>query len=201
MMAQPSVRRRAMADKDQSQVWSAVRSANGDMAKSAPMVAGTLGSTTSYATVMDSRAVQKEVDSVAAPVQHSYEALIRELRDRNAVGVVVAVNGQIIWADIFANTKLLEKYWQKLVRSYATEAMATARYGGNADVKSAEAFLQHMDGLREVVETEPGVYRHAEIIGSGYKVFELTSLLSKSSFDVHTAKMVDAGPMPMGMRE
>jgi hypothetical protein len=56
-----------------------------------------------------------------------------------------------------------------------------------------------MDGLREVVETEPGVYRHAEITGSGYKVFELTSLLSKSSFDVHTAKMADSTPVPAQM--
>src|SRR5438270_9321991 len=86
MMAQPSVRRGAMAAKDQAQVWSAVRGANADMAAAAPAVAGALGSTTSYATVMESRAVQKEVDRVAAPFQHSYDALIRELRDRNAVG-------------------------------------------------------------------------------------------------------------------
>ncbi len=194
MMAQPSVRRRAMADKDQSQVWSEVRSANGSVAAAAPAATHALGSTTSYATVMENSDVKKQVDNIAAPLQHSYEGLMRELRNRNAVGVVVAVNGRIIWADIFANTKLLEKYWPKLVRSYATEAMVNARYSGNVDIQAAEEFLQNMNGRREVVETEPGVYRHTEIIGSGYKVFELTSLLSKTSFDVHTAKMVDAGP-------
>ncbi len=199
-MAQPSVRRRAMGDKDQSQVWSEVRNSSAAMAKAAPALGDMLSSTTSYATVMDNRDVMKEVDTVAAPVQHSYDSLIRELRDRNAVGVVVAVNGRIIWADMFANTKLLEKYWPKLVRSYAAEAIVSAHYPGKADAKSAEEFLQQMGGRREVVETEPGVYRHTEIIGSGYKVFELTSLLSKSSFDVHTAKMVEAEATPMEQR-
>ena len=196
MMAQPSVRRRAMADKDQSKVWSEVRGASAGMATAAPAAGEALQSTTSYATVMENRTVQKQVESVASPIQHSYETLIRDLRERNAVGVVVAVNGRIIWADIFANTRLLEKYWQKLVRSYATEAIVTASDGGEVDIKSAAAFLQQMNGRREVVETEPGVYRHAEITGLGYKVFELTSLMSKNSFSVHTAKMVDAGPVP-----
>jgi hypothetical protein len=197
LMAQPSVRRRAMADKDQSQVWSEVRGSSAKMAAAAPMAGGNLQSTPSYATVMENKEVMKNVDSVAAPVQHSYEGLIRDLRERNAVGVVVAVNGHIIWADIFANTKLLEKYWQKLVRSYATEAVVTAGYSGKVDVRAAEEFLQQLDGRREVVETEPGVFKHAEIIGAGYRVFELTSLLSKSEFSVHTAKMADAGPAPM----
>jgi len=49
---------------------------------------------------------------------------MKQLRDRNAVGVVVAVNGELIWADVFASTELLQKYWPKLVRSYA-EAMVT----------------------------------------------------------------------------
>ena len=62
---------------------------------------------------------------MAEPIQRSYQSLIHELRDKNAVGVVVAVKGEIIWADVFASTNLLEKYWPKLVRSYAAEAIVT----------------------------------------------------------------------------
>ena len=62
-------------------------------------------------------------------MQQSYTQLIHQLRDRNAVGVVVAVNGEIIWADIFASPSLLEKYWPKLVRSYAAEAMVERANG------------------------------------------------------------------------
>ena len=53
----------------------------------------------------------EEVDSVAEPVQRNYESVIRQLRERNAVGVVVAVNGEVVWADLFASTQLLQKYW------------------------------------------------------------------------------------------
>jgi len=62
---------------------------------------------------------------------------------------VVAVNGRIIWADIFASTELLEKYWPKLVRSYASEAVVTRAKGGEASLAQAEAFLGDMEGRRE----------------------------------------------------
>jgi len=50
---------------------------------------------------------------------------MRELRERNAVGVVVAVDGRLIWADLFASTALLEKYWPKLIRSYAAGSLTS----------------------------------------------------------------------------
>ena len=71
-----------------------------------------VGGTTSYARVMENGAVKQQVDTVAEPIERSYQNVIHELRDRNAVGVVVAVNGEIIWADIFASTELLEKTGQ-----------------------------------------------------------------------------------------
>ena len=72
---------------------------------------------------MANEEVKHRVDAVAVPIEQSYLGLMRELRERNAVGVVVAVNGRMIWADIFASTALLEKYWPKLIRSYAAEAL------------------------------------------------------------------------------
>ena len=84
---------------------------------------------------------------------------------------------------MFASTALLEKYWPKLIRSYAAEAMTArgARYPDvkwrQADAKSAQAFLEHFEGRRESVESEPGVYRHTEIHGDGFTAFELSSLL------------------------
>jgi hypothetical protein len=117
--------------------------------------------------------------------------VIKQLRDRNAVGVVVAMNGQIIWADIFASTNLLEKYWPKLIRSYAAEAVVTKAKGAEVGTKAAQEFLAEMDGRRETVESEPGIYRHTEITGDDFKAFELTSLLPKTGFNVHIAKMAE----------
>jgi len=216
-MAQPSVRKRAMADKNQQQVWDSVRSSQSEAAQ---VVGGAMGSgvgagnggtrgwivgsssapaaapaevlgTTSYAKTMENKDVQKEVDKIAAPVARDYSHLIRELKDRKAVGVVAAVNGEIVWADVFASTALLEKYWPKLVRSYAAEALVPRASRPLPDVGSAQQFLDSMEGRRQVSETEPGVFRQTEIFGEGYRVFELTSLLPKTGFDLHLAKTVE----------
>jgi hypothetical protein len=191
-MAAPSVRMRAMKDKDQQQVWDSVRSAQSNIAKNiGGYDAQQVEATTSYAQVMENRSVQRKLDDVAAPIERDYSKLIRELRERNAVGVVVAVDGEIIWADIFASTQLLEKYWPKLVRSYATEALVSQVKDRAVSIKSAQAFVDRLDGNHETVEREPGLYRHTEINGDGYKVFLLASLLPKMGFDVHIAKMAE----------
>lgn len=191
-MAQPAVRARAMAEKNQEMVWSEVRKAQGSVAAQlSPPMAAVVGGTSSYAGVLQNDEVKRKLDSVAEPIQRDYESVIKQLRDRNAVGVVVAVNGEIIWADIFASTSLLEKYWPKLVRSYAAEAFVTGAKSREADLKSAQKFLDDLDSRREVVETEPGLFRHTEITGDGFKAFELTSLLRKTGFDLHLAKMAE----------
>jgi hypothetical protein len=191
-MAQPSVRRSAMADKDQQKVWSEVRSPQQSMAVAASAPAArAIGGTSSYAGVMGNEEVKRRVDAVAVPLEQSYLGLMRDLRERNAVGVVVAVNGRMIWADIFASTALLEKYWPKLIRSYAAEALTQGRGSDRPDAKDAQAFLEDFGARHEAQETEPGVYRRTELTGSDFTAFALTSLLPGTGFDVHIAKMVD----------
>jgi hypothetical protein len=192
-MAQPTVRANAMGSKSQQQVWDAVnennKKAKAMLATSAPSAAAAVGGTTSYAEVMGNKEVQRQIDKVATPISQNYEHLMQQLRDRNAVGVVVAVDGRIIWADVFASTELLRKYWPKLARSYAAEAMFQHSGGGKVDEADAEKFLDQLDGRHEVVDSEPAVYRHTEITGDGFKAFTLTSLLPKTGFDLHLAKM------------
>ncbi len=195
MMAQPSVRAKAMADKDQGEVWAEVRkqqeAVRVELEADAPVVAGEVAQTSSYAKVMENGAVRQQVDAVAKPIEQNYESVIHQLRDRDAVGVVVAVNGRIIWADIFASTDLLEKYWPKLVRSYASDAVVVRAKDVDVSVARAQDFLADMEGRRETIESEPGIYRHTEISGDGFKAFSLTSLLPKTGFDVHVAKMAE----------
>ena len=192
-MAQPAVRSKAMAEKDQQKVWDAVGASNSAMLEAVPApsraaVGGRVGS--SYAGAVNNEEVKKQLDTVVIPVEKSYESVLPQLRAQHAVGVVVAVNGEIIWADLFASTSLLEKYWPKLVRSYAAEAVTArrARYG-TPGIAEAQQFLEDLDGTRQTVESEPGVYRHTEIWGRGFRAFELASLLPKTGFDVHISKM------------
>jgi hypothetical protein len=192
-MAAPNVRGKAMAEKDQQQVWSEVAKTRTAMAETVTVEAAAqaINGTSSYAGVMGNEEVKQRVDSVAEPIQKNYQSLIQQLRDQNAVGVVVAVNGRLVWADIFASTNLLEKYWPKLVRSYAAEAVVTRTKSGEVDVKRAQEFINRLEGRHETVDSEPGLYRHTEIAGDGFRAFELTSLLPKTGFDLHLAKMAE----------
>ncbi|HLW53915.1 MAG TPA: DUF6569 family protein [Candidatus Angelobacter sp.] len=207
VMAQPSVRKKAMVDKDQGQVWAEVNNAKSAMSASVvaapPSVAGggstaeiaaatrQLDSTSSYAKARENSVVEKQVEAITEPMQKSYESLIRQLRNQNAVGVVVAVKGRIVWADLFASTSLLGKYWPKLLQSYAAEALTTSGDRRDVSVKEAQAFLDNWQSRHETVDSEPGLYRQRELVGDRFRAFELTSLLPKAAFDVHLSKMAE----------
>jgi len=187
-MAQPSVRTPAMATRNQNQVWDKVRASNAKMAAALSSAeAAAMQSTSSYAKVFASGPVEKKIAGYGGA--ESEQAILRELRGKGAVGVVVAVNGHVLWADVFASTELLSRYWPKLMRSYVAEAMTSASTGTIPDLHAAELYMNNLSGGREVVETEPGVYRRTDITGAGYRVFELVSLLPKSEFEVHVTKI------------
>ncbi len=187
-MAQPSVRTPAMAARNQNEVWANVRSSSAKMASSlpAPEAAG-IPSTTSYAQVFESAPVTRKVASYGG--SESELGILRELRGKGAVGVVVAINGKVLWADLFANTELLAKYWPKLLRSYVAEAITSGDKGPAADLREAQLFVDNLSGGREIVETEASVYRRTDVTGEGYRVFELVALLPKTGFTVHITKM------------
>src|SRR5215510_11721837 len=150
-----------------------------------------LDSTTSLAAVQADTVVQKQIKSISDPVEKSFESAIKQLRDQNAVGVVVAVKGRIIWADIFASKELLSKYWPKLLQSYAAEAFSATGTAGDADIKAAQEFVDNWKTTHEVVDSEPGLYRQTEMTGDRFRAFELTSLLPKQIFDLHLSKMAE----------
>jgi hypothetical protein len=211
VMAQPSVRKRAMVDADQHKVWDEVNSAKANLTakltespggggggvaggiyrvpSSAEMIE--LQSTSSYATAIENTAVKQQVDSITAPMEKSYESVIKQLRNQNAIGVVVAVRGRIVWADLFASNALLSKYWPKLLQSYAAEALSSNSARADVNMKDAEKFLDQWDARHETADSEPGLYRQRELVGDNFRAFELTSLLPKESFDVHLSKMAE----------
>jgi len=198
VMLQPSVRMKAMADQDQQKVWDEVGRSRTAMAaalasqaspsatpgpgqttETVTVVASSadvieLNGTSSYAKARENKAVHAQVESITEPMQKSYESVIKQLRNQNAVGVVVAVKGRIVWADMFASSALLAKYWPKLLESYATEALTMPGAREEISIKQAERFLQDWQARHEVVDSEPGLYRQRELIGDKFRAFELT---------------------------
>jgi len=206
-MVQPAVRERAMADQNQQEVWDSVHGAIAQM-EAAPASSGSSGggigsgasadasaaplppATTSYAKVMESDAISEKVDEAAAPVMRDREQVLAKLRGENAIGVVVAVRGRIVWADLFANSDLLSRYWTKLVRSYAAESITETDDHAAPSVADAQRFLNApADGVTETSEGEVGVYRYTQLRSGGAETFVLESLLPGTGYDVHLSKM------------
>jgi hypothetical protein len=201
LMVQPSVREKAMAAADQQQVWSSVRSIVADRVEAKPAI---VGSSTSYARVMQSDAVSEQVDKAAAPIVGVSEQVLAKLRQEHAVGVVVAVHGEIVWADVFANTDLLSRYWTKLVRSYAAESLTAGEDRARPSVADAERFLNAPLAGHETAQGEPGVYRYHQYHGARSDTFVLESLLPGAAYEVHLSRMKLRGervatprPVPM----
>jgi hypothetical protein len=202
-MVQPTVRERAMVEKDQQQVWDSVHGAISSMAMAAaPPASGVSHSgsygdvassralgTTSYAKVMQSSAISEKVDEAAAPVMKSRDQVLAQLREQHAVGVIVAVRGEIVWADLFADTELLSRYWTKLVRSYAAESLTAGETRAAPSVNDAQHFLDAPAGGTETTEGDVGIYRYRELKSGTTETFVLESLLPGTGYDVHVSKM------------
>ena len=214
-MVQPEVRQQAMVAKSQQQVWDSVSTAVAGMAVAAappPTVSNqtvqvtsdtatvdsqrrrTLSSaslgTTSYAKAMQMDSVSKQVDKAAPELMKSREQVLSQLKQEHAVGVVVAVHGEVIWADVFADTDLLTRYWSKLIRSYAAEGLTDAsRRDAGATQADAQRFLDTPMRGAENSTGEVGVYRCLEAKAGATEQFVLQSLLPGENFDVHLSRL------------
>jgi hypothetical protein len=219
MMVQPSVRAKAMVEKDQQEVWNSVHGTIAaalaaptpappgiSVADSQPVIRdlNSLG-TTSYARAMQSTAVSSKVDEAAAPVMKSREQVIEKLREEHAVGVIVAVRGEIVWADIFSDTDLLARYWTKLVRSYAAESLLGGEKHTAPTIADAQHFLDAPSGGTETSIGDVGIYRYRELRSGGTETFVLESLPPGTDYDVHISKLKLRGEVrrigsPIGLR-
>ena len=198
-MVQPAVRQQAMVAKDQQGVWNSVHGSIAQMEMAAPTPGlGRAGdvtggsrplNTTSYAKAMQDSLVSAKVDEAAAPVMSSREQVLGKLRQEQAVGVVVAVRGEIVWADLFADTELLSRYWTKLVRSYAAESLTEGETHAAPTVADAQQFLDAPNGGTETSEGEVGVYRFSELKAGRTDTFVLESLLPGAGYKVHVSRV------------
>lgn len=204
LMAHPSVREKAAVDQKQHEVWAAVRSGSthrsADAAgASAPAAAPVISEralgrviadeahSESYARVYQASRVGQSVEAFADELARRFARATSGLKPERVVGVVVAYGGEVAWADLFATPALFERYWPKLLRSYAVEALARPRSIERATLDDAREFLQPLAG-RETLESEPGVYRWRQVTQGRYAEIELEAL-SPKALSLHWVKI------------
>jgi len=170
VMAAPGVREKAQAAKDQTAVWTEVASIEKE--NRVESATGTLNA------VFENKEVSANIDA--------YErALKNKLSEKRAVGIVVAVGGTVLSADVFADSRMFQAYWPKLLRSYALEAMSAGENKAErTDSTAAEAFLARVAGTKSS-DGRKRVYRLVEHESESEASFELVSTLNKQPALIH----------------
>ncbi|MCS7223216.1 MAG: hypothetical protein NZ959_01465, partial [Armatimonadetes bacterium] len=110
----PQVRLKAQWDESQSAVWE-------ETERVQRMVPGLMRRGTSYRNVLDSPGVRK---AIRQKIRRLKRALAS---DRRTCGLIVAINGQIRWMDLFANHSLLQKSLDRLLSAAVVQEMAEGR--------------------------------------------------------------------------
>jgi hypothetical protein len=193
-MVQPKVRSQAMVAQDQQQVWNSVHTSIAGAAESVRVTGASPSvNSSSYAKAMNNELINKQVDKAAGALIRSRDEILKKLREEHAVGVVVAVHGEIVWADIFATPEMLASYWTKLVRSYAAESFDSMRLGKTASLADAQAFLDQPVKGTETSVGESGVYSYREVRGERQSVFYLKVFASGGDFYAHISRVAEEG--------
>jgi len=172
-VAHPKLRAAAQDRKEQSAVWSEVSANNTKL--------GTANSTDTYQAVYNNKKVSAQLNDYVG-------ALEREFLQAGVVGVVVARNGELVWADVFANQSLFARYWPKLLKSYAVDAMADYRRERVPTTDEARAFLFERRGA-VATATQAGVYRLVKTESPAYALFELSDISIATPLRLHFNKM------------
>lgn len=173
-VAHPKLRAAAQDKREQTEVWKEV-SANNERL-------GTKTGTDTYQQVYASR-------EVAGSVESYVRALERELTGPDVVGVVVARNGELVWSDVFATPQLFARYWPKLLKSYAVEALSDQTSERRPTEQEATRYLYARDGQARR-DGRAGVYELVRVENPRYAVFELwdTSLAAPARLHFNKAQ-------------
>ena len=115
-------------------------------------------------------------------------ALEREVAQPGVVGVVIARNGELVWADVFASSSLFARYWPKLLKSYVVDAIGDYANDRVPTVISAQRYLNERDG-DAAIAGEAGVYQLVKTEHPRYAVFELRDISLASPLRLHFNKM------------
>jgi hypothetical protein len=111
----------------QSEIWNSVAEQNARVGVASP--------TSAYQDAYEAEGNKRKIQAI----EEKMSAIPRLMKD--TVGVVIALGGRIVSADIFADAVLFQKQWPKILRSSALSAIGH-QGTGKLDQASAATFLK-----------------------------------------------------------
>ncbi len=181
-MAHPELRKQALVEKDQSKVWAEVATSRKNMVANAPPAMAA----TVTAAVMDGSSYAKSAEAPAMQqvLKTSIDTIAPQLPG-DALGIVVAVDGRVVWADLFPSAALFKRYRAKLLQSYVVESYSGAGAAKQATAEDAAAFLRETTGHQNI-DVEPGLYRLTRAEAGATITYELENA---AGLRLHFARM------------
>jgi hypothetical protein len=148
LQASTTVRKAAQVEDDQGQVWARVADEN--------TVAGAEPQTGTYR-------VGAQEGRVAEAAEAYVDAILPALeQDEEALGVVVAVDGKVVSADVYGSQSLFRKLRGKLLAAHARDAAASAVQGQAREETPPQAaaaeFLREARGGTQTERTQVGTH-------------------------------------------
>ena len=172
----PTLRKSAQYENSQQQVWNGVQRGGGALHMTSASDA--------YRDFAGNKAVVKQVDDYVNAIETKFPLA-------RAQGIAIAVNGRMVWFDRFSSNNMFQKYWPKLIRSYAMEALTNQQRVISKAPTWADAmnFVNDRDGKTSYEVNEYNV-KVTKIESKDFQLLRLDDLGVKPNASVHESKVV-----------
>jgi hypothetical protein len=138
-----------IASSNSLRLASKYKNAQGEVWKEVSEVQGKLSRNTAAPVQAPESASSLQLTLEHKKVQEAIEGYMKKLTDlpkdkKDAIGYVMAINGKMVCADVYASRELFLKLWPKMAKACAVEAFSELEKGKTvkpASVEAAQAFL------------------------------------------------------------
>jgi hypothetical protein len=132
--------------KAQGEVWKEVSEVQGKLSRNTMAPVAGAASPSSLQLTLENKKVQEAIDGYVKKLAD----VPREKKD--AIGYVMAINGKMVCADMYASRELFLKLWPKMAKACAVEAFSELQKDKKftpATIESAQAFLAESEKGKE----------------------------------------------------
>lgn len=138
-VASKKLRLASKEDRSQQEVWQEVVTVQGKLSAQ-------MGRTVNSGVSASSLQLALEDTGVAQSAQDYIDAINKTTKvEKNVIGFVFAINGEINSADVYGNSALFKKMWPKLLEACAIEAISESRGSTQARAIPAQEVSKWMD--------------------------------------------------------
>lgn len=170
MVSGAALKRSIQADKSQGEVWNEVAETEALVAMYLEAPSLRLSDSGTYSAIVDNETLKAErADYV--------ETLLPQVTaHHDAIGIVVAINGELVGADVYGSYELFQKLVRKLLDSYAQESILAGESpsGAAPGFDDVERFLAEGDSVQTELISKTMERRSSENVDAAIFEYRVT---------------------------